>query len=263
MKLLVRGGDQFGVIGFGQATGARPCGRCGCGSGRRTGCGHRAGSRPARRRTPARSLSRTPRPPACSRGGPRCGPSAAAGTARPHPQSTNTPRSPPLASKLDPGHVPPGGDGSLVAFGRAVHGDLRGVPHPVQQVRRAAQGVADVEQPPDQRGDPLQRPPLVLSPAPGGRALVQRRPQPGQLRRRPAGRPPRPRPSRPAPSCRQPASAAATDTPTSCSPAAHGPPAPASCPARTSQRLPAAPSPAAPSPQRSGHHHRDTSYIPA
>ena len=45
----------------------------------------------------------------------------------------------------------------------------------------------------DQRGHPPQRPPLVLIPAPAGRALVQRGPQPGQLPRAPpAHRPARP-----------------------------------------------------------------------
>ena len=142
-----------------------------------------------------------------------------------------------------------------------MHRDLRGEPDPVQQVRGAAQGVADMEQPADQRGDPLQRPPLILSPAPGGRALVQRSPQPGQLRRRPAGTPPRPRPSRPAPLCRRLASAAATDTRTSCSPAAHA----ATCTGLMSCSYIAAAASrtrsAAPSPQRSGHHHRNISCI--
>ena len=40
---------------------------------------------------------------------------------------------------------------------------------------------ADVAQPPDQRGDPGQGPPLILGPAPGGGALLQRCPQPRQL----------------------------------------------------------------------------------
>ena len=82
-----------------------PCGRCGCGSGRRTGCGHRAGSRPGRRRIPTQILSRTPRPPGCGRGGPRCGPSAAGGTARPRRRSRDTPVA---AASLEahPGHIP-------------------------------------------------------------------------------------------------------------------------------------------------------------
>jgi hypothetical protein len=53
----------------------------------------------------------------------------------------------------------------------------------VQQIRRATQRVADMEQPADQRGHSLQRPPLVLIPAPGRRALIQFSAQPSQLRR--------------------------------------------------------------------------------
>jgi hypothetical protein len=41
----------------------------------------------------------------------------------------------------------------------------------VQQIRRATQRVADMEQPADQRGHSLQRPPLVLIPAPGAGPL--------------------------------------------------------------------------------------------
>ena len=75
---------------------------------------------------------------------------------------------------IRPGHRPPCGDLHLVALRGPVHGYLRGEADPVQQVRRAAQRVADVEQPPDQRRDPGQRPPLVLTPPPGGRAARSR-----------------------------------------------------------------------------------------
>ena len=54
-----------------------------------------------------------------------------------------------------------------------VHRHLRAEPHPVQQERRPPQRVpADMEQPPDQSGDPFQGPPLVLSPAPYRRAKL-------------------------------------------------------------------------------------------
>jgi hypothetical protein len=43
----------------------------------------------------------------------------------------------------------------------------------VQQIGDAAQGGPDVEQPPDQRGDPGQGPPLVLIPPVRRRALIQ------------------------------------------------------------------------------------------
>jgi len=76
----------------------------------------------------------------------------------------------------------PRGDRCLVALGGPVRGDLRAEPDPVQQVRGAAQRAVHVEQPGDQRGDPGQRPPLVLVPAVGRRAEVQRSAQPGQLR---------------------------------------------------------------------------------
>src|SRR5450755_553164 len=51
-----------------------------------------------------------------------------------------------------------------------------------------------MEQPAEQRGDPGQGPPLVLGPAPGGRAALQRRAQLLRLRRRQAAH----RPARPA-----------------------------------------------------------------
>src|SRR5208283_4601133 len=85
------------------------------------------------------------------------------------------------------------GDLRLIALGGPVHRDLRGIPDAVQQVRGAPQRVPDMEQPADQRGDPGQRPPLILTPPPRGRAAVQRGPQPGQLRAaQPAHRPARP-----------------------------------------------------------------------
>ena len=76
---------------------------------------------------------------------------------------------------------PPRGDLRLIALRRPVRGHLRAEPDPVQQVRHAAQRVAHVEQPGDQRGGPGQRPPLVLIPAGCGRARIQRGTQPGQL----------------------------------------------------------------------------------
>jgi hypothetical protein len=92
-----------------------------------------------------------------------------------------SPWSPPLASYLGPGLGPPRGDRVLVALRGPVGGDLRAEPDPVQQVRGAAQRVTDVEQPPDQRGHPGQRPPLVFLPAVSCQPGVQRGPQPGQL----------------------------------------------------------------------------------
>ena len=163
------------------------------------------------------------------------------------------PRSPPLASKLDPGHVPPGRDRGLVAFGGAVYRDLRGEPDPVQQIRRAAQRVPDVEQPPDQGGHPLQRPPLILTPA-----VRRPGPYPAQRAAGPAAPPtagmlPRPAPlgCQRQPGAARPASAAATGTPTSCSPAAHALPAPASCRARTAAAA-CLPHPLTPRPPSSG-----------
>jgi len=46
-----------------------------------------------------------------------------------------------------------GSAGALIGAWTA-DGDLRGEADAVQQVRRAAQGIADVEQPTDQRRDP-------------------------------------------------------------------------------------------------------------
>jgi hypothetical protein len=63
-----------------------------------------------------------------------------------------------------------------------VDGDLRGIAEAVQQVCGASQRVADMEQPGDQRGGPCQRPPLILAPAPSGRAALERGPQPRELR---------------------------------------------------------------------------------
>ena len=66
-------------------------------------------------------------------------------------------------------------------YRRPVDGHLRGEPEAVQQIGGAARRVPDVEQPPDQRGDAVQGPALVLAPAPGGRAPLQRCPQLRQL----------------------------------------------------------------------------------
>src|SRR5262249_22127427 len=60
--------------------------------------------------------------------------------AQPRPRSRDTPRSPPLASKLHPGPRAPGGDGHLVTFGGPVDGGLRDIVEPVQQIPGAAQG---------------------------------------------------------------------------------------------------------------------------
>ena len=136
MELVVRGGDQAGVVGFGHAAALALAAGVDAGPVEEPAAGTGPESRSFLPRRPARSLSRTPRPPGCGRGGPRCGPSAGAGTARPRPRSRGTPRSPPLASKLHPGHIPPGGDRGLVAFGGPVRGDLRGEPDPVQQITR-------------------------------------------------------------------------------------------------------------------------------
>ena len=213
MQVLVRGGDQAGVIGFGHraalaftpAVDADPVEQAAPAAGLEA---HQPGHR-----YPPGALAGHRGPPGCSRGGPRSGPSAGAGSARPRPQSRSTPRSPPLASYLRPGHGPPRGDRVLVALRGPVHRDLRGEPDPVQQIGGAPQRVPHVEQPADQRGDPGQCPPLVLTPAPGRRAALQRRPQPLQLRWHSAGTPPRPALSRPARPRRRPASAAATHTP--------------------------------------------------
>ena len=69
------------------------------------------------------------------------------------------------AAHPTPGGSPPGGDRGLVPLHGPMGGDLRAEPGPVQQVRHAAQRVAHVEQPGDQRDGPGQRPPLVLHPS--------------------------------------------------------------------------------------------------
>ena len=160
-------------------------------------------------------------------------------------RSTHTPRSPPLASYLRPGHRPPLRDRLLVALRGPVHRDLRAVyPSRCSRYDVPAQRVPDMEQPPDQRADPLQGPPLVLSPAPYRRACFQRGPQPLQLHPAPAGTPPRPGPWRPGRPSRPPASAAATRTPNYTRPAAAAPPPAAQPPPRTTPRPATAPSPA-------------------
>ena len=88
--------------------------------------------------------------------------------------------------------------------------------------RRPPSVPADMEQPPDQSGDPFQGPPLVLSPARYRRAGFQRGPQPLQLRPARHAAPPGPRDASAA--SRRPASAAATRTPNYMRPAAAGPP---------------------------------------
>ena len=226
MQLVVRGGDQAGVVGFGHgaalafaaAVDADPVEEPAAGAG--LVAGH------ARRRHPPGALPGHPPRRGAAAAAPRCGPSAGAGSARPRPRSTDTPRSPPLASKLDPGHVPPRGDRCLIALGGAVHRDLRGVADPVQQIRGAPQGVADMEQPADQRGRPAPASTAGPRPSPTPPGPHPARPAAGPAAPGSAGTPPRPRPSRPARPRRRPASAAATDTPTWCSPAAGAPPAP-------------------------------------
>ena len=160
LQLVMRGGDQAGVVSFGHRAALALAAAVDAGPVEQAA--PRAGliGRPAPRPTPGPSLCRTRGPPGCDRTVPRSGPWAGAGSARPRPRSRSTPRSPPLASKLDPGRGLPRGDRLLIALGGAVDGDLRGVADAVQQVRGAAQGVADVEQPAYQRGDPGQGPPL-------------------------------------------------------------------------------------------------------
>ena len=135
------------------SSGARPCARGGCGPGRTGGPARRAAAHQPRDRHPPRALAA-----GRDHGGmPAAGPGAGlrrAGSARPRPRSRSTPRSSPLASYLRPRLPPPGGDLRLIPLRRPVHRDLRGSPDAVQQVRRAAQRVPDMEQPADQRRDP-------------------------------------------------------------------------------------------------------------
>ena len=107
-------------------------------------------------------------------GRPGAGLGPASVTARLRPRSRSTRRSAPLASYLRPGRRPPGRDRVLVALERAVRRDLRAEAEAVQQERHPAQRVGDAGQPLDQRGDPGQGPPLVLLPAVGRRAGLQR-----------------------------------------------------------------------------------------
>jgi len=161
----VRGGDQGGVVCLGhgpagpraQPAPAHPVEEPARLPGPHAGQGGDRGSAPIPGRSPGR--------PACARGGPRCVPPVAAALGRTRPQSRSTPRSPPLASYLGPGHSPPGGDRVLVPLSGPVRRDLRREPHPVQQVRHAPQRVRHVKQPGDQRSDPGQRPPLIGVPA--------------------------------------------------------------------------------------------------
>ena len=128
LQFLVRGGDQPRRSLLRTSSGARPCARGGRGPGRTGGPARRASGTPGPPPTPARSPCRTRGRPGSGRGAPRSGPSAGAGSARPRPRSTHTPRSPPLASHLRPGHRPPRRDRVLVALRGPVHRHLRASP---------------------------------------------------------------------------------------------------------------------------------------
>jgi hypothetical protein len=102
------------------------------------------------------------RPPACARGGPRCGPSATAAPARTRPRSRSTPRSPPLASCLRR-RLAAIASSSRPAVRCAA--SLRGKPETVQQAGGAPQRARNAEQLGDQRGDSCQRPPVAFGAA--------------------------------------------------------------------------------------------------
>ena len=87
---------------------------------------------------------------------------SAAGSARLRLRSRSTLRSPPLASYLRLGPV----RHAMMAFSSRSAVRCTGTcgEYPVQQIRGAAQRVPDMERPADQRRDPGQGPPLILTP---------------------------------------------------------------------------------------------------
>ncbi len=258
----MRGGDQAGVIGFGHraalalapAVDADPVEQ----AAPRAGL---AGT-PVPPPRPARSPCRTRGPPGSARGAPRSAPSAGAGSARPRPRSTHTPRSPPLASYLRPGHRPPRRDRVLIALRRPVHRHLRAEPQPVQQERRPAQRVQRTwnSRPISAATRSSVHRWSSAQPHTAGPASSAARSRPSCAAVQPARRPAR-APGGQGGLRRRPASAAATRTPNYTRPAAAAPPPAAQPPPRTTPRPATAPSHAWPAQRRTGHHHPDTSYL--
>ena len=222
MQLLVRGGQQGGVVGLGQAAALstppavhdQPAVQVPAVPGP-------VGEQPGHR-DPARAPCPTPARPGCARAGPRSAPGAGAGSP---PASSSKQIHPPCrAASLAPSPRSP----RATRRWRPRRARPRGGPGPAGSSRSDAAdttpraGCRDPEQAVDQRGDPGQGPPLIgpVGPVLGGRAPVQLVGEPvelgvGQFAHRPAraagGQRRRcPRRSKPA----------ATRGPTWCSPAA-------------------------------------------
>jgi hypothetical protein len=165
-------------------------GRRGC--GRAAGAGGRVWRPAARPASAAGCWPRSPAPPGCGRGGPRCAPSAASGPGRTRPRRLPRRPGPPPSFYLRPGLLPPGGDLLLVALGGLAGGHLHAPADAVQQQIQPGQGVGHAEPLAHHLGDARQRPASVR-PAPRRRAGIQQVPQLGQLGgAKPAARPARP-----------------------------------------------------------------------
>jgi hypothetical protein len=120
-----------------------------------------------------------------------CVPSAASSPGLTRPRRSARRPGPPKCFYHRPHFLPPGRDPRLIPLGRLARRELHAPPDPVQQQIRPGQGVLRPEPPPDDIGDPRQRPALIL-PALRGRPSLQHRRQLAQLRRcqlapRPAG----------------------------------------------------------------------------
>jgi hypothetical protein len=157
-----------------------------------------------------------------------CWPPRASQPPRSAPACALVPGRPPRSSNNQPHLLPPGRDGRLVPLGGLARRELHAPPDPVQQQVRPGQGVLRAEPPPDDLGDPRQRPALVLpSPARRGQSPAPPAARAAGLRSVCTSR--RPRPWKPArPGHLRPAPAAA-GSPTSATPGSAGPP-PGHCP---------------------------------
>ena len=223
-ELLVRGGDQVCVIGFGQVA-RSPLRQYGCGSGRRTAYGHRAGSRSCLLRIPARSLSRHHG----HRGMAAAGPGVGLRRAQNCPASSSkhkyapvaaasleaSPRSRPARWRWRPRRARRPGARGPAGFTRFGAADTRCRAACSAHGTAARSGWSSV---PAFTAGP--------QPSPSRPGPVPARHAAGTTAPDRVGRSPRPAPSRRAPRCRYPASVVVIDRRTSCLPAVHGLPAP-------------------------------------